>query len=166
MHTLLLIRNADDVPAAVDAASELRALQRRRSAERDRVDEVLGVWIRAELDVGLPVWLGPEGGESELGVRHSLSLGGRWSLCAVDGPLLRAVSGGEARRQVIVDSLVAGVAQAPAAAFFPVFAAGHPTASAMAAVRGLQRRHPGVVGKAWFVEEQDGRIVPARGAAR
>ena len=60
MSMLLLIRSADDVRSAVKAASEFLVYRRHRFAEAseaDEIDEVLGIWLRRELDAGLPAWL-------------------------------------------------------------------------------------------------------------
>ena len=50
MSMLLLIRSADDVRSAVEAASEFLVYRRQRFAEAREADEVLGIWLRRELD--------------------------------------------------------------------------------------------------------------------
>ena len=180
MSMLLLIRSADDVHSAVEAASELMVYRRHRFAEAREADEVLGIWLRRELDADLPAWLWLDRelgdtskvspGESGVGIRESFSLSGLWTLCWVDGTLLRTAHSATERRRTILDSLV-GAASASRSlgateTFFPVFAAVDAVESIKATMSELEDRYPQMIGGTWFVDDRVRGIVPAREAHR
>ena len=52
MSMLLLVRNAHDMRRAVESANAFSAYMRQRLGEQ--VSQVIGVWLRPELDAGLP----------------------------------------------------------------------------------------------------------------
>lgn len=56
MSVLLLVRSADDVPSAAKAASEYLAYRRQHTAAPPEANEVLGIWLRRELEAGLLTW--------------------------------------------------------------------------------------------------------------
>jgi hypothetical protein len=186
MSLLLIVRSADDVRSAVEAANEFLVHLRRRFPEPREVDEVLGLWLRRELDADLPAWLwldrerglgmrvdapagetpgqGPR--EADVGVRESFSLSGLWSLCWIDGTLLRESKSPEERRRRILDALVRDAAAEAASqpgAFFPVFEATEPLDLVDENLRQLRDRYPHLVGGRWFVDDRERGIVGPRG---
>ena len=187
MSMLLLIRSADDVCSAVEAASKFLVYQRQRFAESREADEVLGVWLRREIDAHLPAWpwfdreLGAgmsfdvsrdtskvSPGESGVGIRESFSLSGLWALCWIDGTLLSTAHSATQRRRTILDSLLgtASASQSSIATetFFPVFAAADAVESIKATMREIKDRYPQIVGGTWFVDDRERGIVPAQEA--
>jgi len=108
---LLLVRSTDDLASAIAGANELLRY-RRRGASPTR-DELLGVWLRRELDADLPVWrsLNPataklDRADRAVGVRESFSLSGIWSICWIDGELLSDCETAKERRHRVVDTWV------------------------------------------------------------
>ena len=186
MSMLLLIRSADDVRSAVEAASKFLVYQRQCFAEAREADEVLGIWLRRELDADLPAWLWfdrelgagvsidvPEDtskvspGESGVGIRESFSLSGLWTLCWIDGTLLRTAHSATERRRTILDSFL-GPASAPRSSsatemFFPVFAAADAVESIKTTMSELAVRYPQLIGGTWFLSDLERGIVPAQG---
>ena len=186
MSMLLLIRSADDVRAAVETASELLVYRRQRFAEAREADEVLGVWLRRELDADLPAWLWLDRdrgagtsidvprdtskvrlGESGVGIRESFSRSGLWTLCWIDGTLLSTAHSATERRRTILDSLL-GTASASRSSsatetFFPVFAAVDAVESIKTTMSELAARYPQMIGGTWFVDDRVRGIVPAQG---
>jgi len=187
MGMLLLIRSADDVRSAVKAASEFLVYRRRRSAEPREADELLGVWLRRELDADLPTWLWfdrelgagmssdvPEDaskvglGESGVGIRESFSLSGLWTLCWIDGTLLRtAHAHSAAERRIVLDSILGAASASRSSSatetFFPVFAAADAVESIKATMSDLEDRYPRMIGGTWFLDDRERGIVPAHG---
>lgn len=186
MSMLLLVRGADDVRSAVEAASKFLVYQRQRFAESREADEVLGVWLRRELDAHLPAWpwfdreLGAgrsidvpgasskvSPGESGVGIRESFSLSGLWALCWIDGTLLSTAHSATERRRTILDSLLGATSASRSSAtetFFPVFAAADAVESIEATMREFKDRYPQIVGGTWFVDDRERGIVPAQEA--
>jgi len=168
MSMLLLIRSADDVRSAIEAANEFLVYQRQCVAEPREADEVIGIWLRRELDADLPDWLclDRELGvprDADVGIRASLSLSGLWTLCWIDGGLLRTAHSATERRRAIFDSLL-GTAQSANATktFFPVFAAVDAVESIKANMLVLEDRYPQMIGGTWFLDDWERGIVPAR----
>lgn len=183
---ILLIRNADDVGAAIEDANRFLVCQR-QIAELREGGGVLGIWVRGELDEGLPAWClfddplqegarsnspteesdhrpGPR--EADLGVRWSCTLSGLWSLCWLDGTLLRDTMSATEHRRRILDAL-----RSPAFAsrfsrrpgkFFPVLGATEAGDSFDATVRQLQSDYPQLIDGTWFVDDPERGIVPPR----
>jgi len=186
MSMLLLIRSADDVRSAVKAASELMVYLRHRFAGAREADEVLGIWLRCELDADLPAWLWLDrdrgagmsidvpgdtskvsSGESGVGIRESFSRSGLWTLCWIVGTLLSTAHSATERRRTILDSLL-GTASAsrPSSAtetFFPVFTAADAVESIKATMSELEDRYPQMIGGTWFLDDRERGIVPAQG---
>ena len=186
MSMLLLIRSADDVRSVVETASEFLVYRRQRFAEAREADEVLGIWLRRELDADLPAWLWLDRdrgagmsvdvpgdtskvspGESGVGIRESFSRSGLWTLCWIDGTLLSTAHSATERRRTILDSLL-GTASAsrPSSAtetFFPVFAAADAVESIKATMSELEDRYPQMIGGTWFVDDRVRGMVPAHG---
>ncbi len=188
MSMLLLVRSAGDVRSAVEAASDVLVYRRRHFAE-DR-QEVLGIWLKRELEAGLPTWpsscaeLGtgvpvnsqagaiaadPLGGEAAAGIRESFSLLGIWTLCCMDGAILREAESPRERRRRILDALLSTSAAARSSGepgtFFPVFGATEASDSIAATMRELRERYPQLIGGTSFVDDESGGIVSERGAA-
>ena len=186
MSMLLLVRGADDVCAAVEAANEFLTYQRQCVADAWKVDEILGIWLRRELDADLPAWLWLDRdrgagmsievpgdtskvslGESGVGIRESFSLSGLWTLCWIDGTLLRTAHSPTERRRTILDSLwgTASASQSSSATetFFPVFAAADAVESIKATMSELEDRYPQLLGGTWFLDDRERGIVPAQG---
>ena len=186
MSMLLLVRSADDVRSAVEAANEFLGYQRQRIAEAREADEILGIWLRRELDVDLPAWLWLDRdrgagmsidvpgdaskispGEVGVGIRESFSLSGLWTLCWIDGTLLSTAHSATERRRTILDSLLAAAsASRPSSAtetFFPVFAATDAVESIKATMSELEDRYPQMIGGTWFLDDRERGIVPAQG---
>ncbi|MFD4210489.1 hypothetical protein ACFWRG_31375 [Micromonospora tulbaghiae] len=140
MSMLLLIRSVDHTEAAIRQASDYLAHHRRQFTDPHHRDTLLGIWIRPELDADLPASIpcGPSAQicgctvdepsrrhptEAPLGIRTSSSLSGLWSLCWLDGPVLRQAHSPQQRRHRILDTLVKDAAPQASrpGAFFPVF---------------------------------------------
>ena len=186
MSMLLLVRSADDVRSAVEVASEFLVYQRQRAAEPREADEVLGIWLRRELDADLPAWLWLdrelEAGvsvdvpgdaskvrpEADVGIRESFSLSGLWTLCRIDGTLLGTAHTATERRRTILDSLLgttsASQSSSATETFFPVFAAADAVESIKVTMRELQDRYPQIIGGTWFVDDRERGIVCAQEA--
>lgn len=186
MSMLLLVRSADDMRAAVEAANEFLMYQRQRVAEAREVDEVLGIWLRRELDADLPAWLWPARdrgagmsidvyggtsnvapGESGVSIRASFSCSGLWTLCWIDGTRVSTVHSATVRQRTILDSLL-GTACArrnssATETFFPVFAAADAAESIKATMSELEDRYPQMIGGTWFLDDRERGIVPAQG---
>ena len=188
MSVLLLIRSADDVRFAVEAASEFLVYRRRHFTEPRETDEVLGIWLRRELDADLPAWrwfdrevgagvrvdslpgetaagLGPR--EAAVGILESFSLSGLWTLCWIDGTLLREAQSSAERRRGILDAVLstASASQSPCepGTFFPVFGAVDASDSIDATMRELQEHYPKLIGGTWFIDDRDRGLVSAKG---
>ena len=186
MSMLLLVRSADDVRSAVETASEFLVYRRQRFAEAREADEVLGIWLRRELDADLPAWLWLdrelEAGvsvdvpgdaskvspEADVGIRESFSLSGLWTLCRIDGTLLGTAHTATERRRTILDSLLgttsASQSSSATETFFPVFAAADAVESIKVTMRELQDRYPQIIGGTWFVDDRERGIVRAQEA--
>ena len=172
--------------SAVETASEIIVYRRHRFAEAREADEVLGIWLRRELDADLPAWLWPDRhrgagmsidvhggssgvapGESGVGIRESFSRSGLWTLCWIDGTLLSTVHSATERRRTILDSLSGTSSASPSSSatetFFPVFAAADAAESIKATMSELEDRYPQMIGGTWFLDDRKRGIVPAQG---
>ena len=110
MSALLLVRSSDDMRSAVKAVNEFLVYRRQHLGTPRDTDQVLGTWIRRDLDAGLPTWPcfdavpgktdkapvergqtapGCGSGEAAVGIRESFSLSGIWTLCWIDGLPMR-----------------------------------------------------------------------------
>jgi len=184
MSALLLVRSSDDIRSAVKTVSEFLVYRRHRLGTLRDADEVLGIWIRGDLDAGLPTWPcvdavpgktdkapiqngqtapGCSSGETAVSIRESFSLSGIWTLCWIDGLSMReALSRAERRRQML-DSFLIGRCPAHSVArlrpFFPVFGASEVGDSGDAALRELQARYPEFVADRWFIDDRERGIV-------
>lgn len=186
MSMLLLVRSSDDVRSSIKAASEFLVYRRRHFAEPRETDEVLGIWLRRELDADLPAWLwfdrelgagvrvdslpgetasqlGPR--EAAVGILESFSLSGLCTLCWIDGTLLREAQSSAERRRGILDAVLstASASQSPCepGTFFPVFGASDASDSIDAIMRELQDHYPKLIGGTWFVDDRERGIVSA-----
>lgn len=171
MSMLLLIRSADGIRSAVEAASELLLYRRRAFAEPREADEVLGIWLRPQLDADLPTWF-RDGGElgagarigvqrpteATVGVRESFSLSGLWSLCWIDGTVLREAKSANERRNRIVGALVSAAERQPGA-FLPVFHETESTQTIGAMLQDLRVRHPDLIPENWFLDHRERGLV-------
>lgn len=182
MSMLLLVRDGEDLPAALKSPGAALAYQRRAHEEPGNASEVLGVWVRRDLDAALPAWAcgGPESGGADrrsastarqtnvgVAVVESLGLLGVWVLCRFGGPALTSASTAAERRRVLVDSLVNVAAGSPsrrgAGTFFPVFPAVDSHASIHADVCELRDRHPHLVGGTWSLHDRVRGLLPGEG---
>lgn len=188
---LLLVRDADLLDSAVGAATDFLDRQRKRVAADRPVDEVLGVWLRRELDSGLPTWplfdLEPRPGaavessrgetasgldpkKAAIGIRESLSLSGIWTLCWIDGiPLRRAQTPAERRRK-IVEVFSSKVSDSEPSfgprSFFPVFHVADGRDAIEATMRDLHDSYPELIGDTWYVDDRGHGIRRAQGVER
>lgn len=180
MSVLLLVRNADVLDFAVEAATDFLIHQRSRVAERHPDNEVLGIWIRRELDAGFPMWprfdleprpgvalksltgetaSGPDPNETAVGIRESFSLSGIWTLCWIDRiPLRRARTPAERRRKIIEVFLSKVSDSEPSfgpRSFFPVFHATDGSDAIEATIRELHDLYPQLIGDTWYVDDRE-----------
>jgi len=185
MSVLLLIRSADDLRSAVEAASGFLLYRRQRFPETRETDEVLGIWLRRDLDADLAAWLWLDRdrgadisidvaedpskgspGESGVGIRESFSLSGLWTLCWIDRTLLRTAHSATERRRTILDSLLgnayASRFSSATETFFPVFAGVDAIESIKATMLELGNRYPKMIGETWFLDHHESGIVPAQ----
>ncbi|MCK9868789.1 hypothetical protein MRI28_03840 [Nocardiopsis dassonvillei] len=165
MNMLLLVRSVDDVRSAVENVSDYLVNYRRQFGDEPGSNRLLGLWIRPELEAGLPVLLPgaadvtPTQPPSEaVGIERSFSLAGIWTLCWTDGPALRETQDPFELRNRILDALVADAAPEPAVpeAFVPVFAEDDAVETSMAA---LQARYPRLITEHWYVDDRERGIV-------
>lgn len=179
MSILLLVRIADDMRSAVKAAGEFLVYRRQRIAVPCETDEVLGIWLRRELDTGLPIWpsadhelgagvsvnsptdegaseLGPK--EAVVGIRASFSLSGLWTLCWIDGAPLREAHSSEERRRRILDAFASKTSDLQSTTgpgiFFPVFDVTETSDSIDATMQELQDSYPQLISGTWFVADR------------
>ena len=187
MSMLLLVRSADDVRSGVKAVSEFLVYRRRQFAKYRETDEVLGIWLRHEVDADLPGWLwfdrelgagvridsllekttsrlGP--GEAAVGILESFSFAGVCTLCWIDGTLLRETQSSAERRRVILDAVLSTASQSSSepGTFFPVFGAGDASDSIDAMMRELQNHYPKLISRTWVVDDWERGVVSATGA--
>ena len=153
MSMLFLIRSADDVRSAAEAANEFLAYRRRHFPEPREVDEVLGIWVRGELDADL--------GEAPVGIRESISLSGLWSLSWIDGAFLKDAKTARERRNRILDGLVKDSATQPRA-FSPVFDATETSDGVEAMLQELRAKHPDLISTTWFIDEWEQGLMDPR----
>lgn len=188
MSALLLVPDADSLDSAVKAATDFLIHQRKRVAARHPADEVVGIWLRRELDAGLPTWprfdLKPRPGvsiesltgetpsgsnsdETAIGIRESFSLSGIWTLCWIDGtPLRRARTPAERRRKIIEVLLSKTSNSEPSfrpRSFLPVFHATDGSDVIKATIRDLQDLYPQLIGDTWYVDDRKHGIRRAQG---
>ena len=189
MSMLLLIRSADDVRSAIEAASEFLVYRRQRFAEPPEADDVLGIWLRRELDADLPAWIWFDRelgagvsidvpgdtskvslGEAGVGIRESFSLSGLWTLGWIDGTRLSTAHSATERRRTILDSLLSTASASRSSSamktFFPVFAAADAVESIKTTMSELEACYPQRIGRTWFVDDRVRGIVPAQEAHR
>lgn len=183
MSMLLMVRSADDVRLAVEAANKFLVYRRRHFPVPREVDEVLGIWLRRELDADLPAWLwinrelgagvqldGSDGEDvlaprlaaTAVGIRESFSLSGLWSLCWIDGTFLEKAKTARERRNQILESLVKEGARG-AGEFFPVFDATETSDSIEATLQALRAEHPSLISKTWFSDDREQGLVGPQG---
>lgn len=175
MSLLLLVRSLDDVRPAVKDVGDYLVHQRRQFGDPPQPSPLVGLWIRPELDAGLPALLpcSPSGSDSgcntdgataqtpaeeaPVGIQMSFSLAGIWTLCWMDGPLLREVQGAHEHRHRILDAFVAGRVpeKAPAGAFIPVFDPADASGVIQERLSALRARHPRLVAEQWYVDDRD-----------
>jgi len=183
MSTILLIRSVGDLLDAVEDVNEFLVHRRQLVTESHEADEILGIWLRRELDTDLPAWLmlepaiesgksregrvgqrfGP--GEASLGIRESVSISQLWALCNIDGTLLSTADGATGRRRTILDHFVRARSTSHSsgdkAIFFAVFTATETGLSVKSTVRELQDSYPNIVGRTWFIDDPESGLSAA-----
>ncbi|GAA4708181.1 MarR family protein [Promicromonospora umidemergens] len=172
---VLLVRSVDDLDAAVPAVNDYLNHLREGLSPASRHDStLLGIWVRGDLEEGLPEWLHYESAtpaaaqdetsqaavaEAMVGVRRSVSLSGLWTLCWIDGPLLRATDTTDQARRHVLDTFVAATSEPRGSRlggiFYASFAASRPSKFMAAEVADLRARHPRLVADRWFVVDDD-----------
>lgn len=172
---VLLVRSVDDLDAAVSAVNDYLNHLRESLSPASRHDStLLGIWVRSDLEEGLPEWLHYESAtpaaahgevaqaamsEALVGVRTSVSLSGLWTLCWIDGPLLRATDTTDQARRHVLDTFVAATSEPRGSRsggfFYASFAASRPSKFVAAEVADLGARHPRLVADRWFVVDDD-----------
>lgn len=183
MSMLLLVRSLDDVSSAVTDVGDYLVHHRRLFGDLPELSPLVGLWIRPELDSGLPALQpctsGADGGcsangdsaqtpdEAPVGIRMSFSLAGIWTLCWMDGPVLREAKDAHGQRHRLVGALVAGAAPetAPEGAFVAVFDAADAGGVVQARLSALRTRHPHLVAEHWYVDDREHGIVGPMQAA-
>ena len=159
---LLLVRSTHDLASAVAGANAL--LRYRRRAVSHTRDEILGVWIRRELDADLPVWpsLNPatatlDRADRAVGGRESFSLSGLWSICWIDCELLSACETAKERRHRVVDTLVKAACvdstRGNLGVFHPVFDGAQDSESTEDALTDLRARFLNLNAGTGFVDD-------------
>ncbi|USY19852.1 hypothetical protein NE857_32275 [Nocardiopsis exhalans] len=166
MNMLLLVRSVDDVRSAVENVSDYLVNHRRQFGDEPGSNRLLGVWIRPELEAGLPVSYAEDTdaapSQSHTGkavwIERSFSLAGIWTLCWMDGPALRETPDPFEWQNRILDSLVAGPVPEPGSpeVFVPVFAEGDAVETSMTALRA---RQPHLITEHWYVHDREHGIV-------
>ncbi|MBN9660207.1 MAG: hypothetical protein J0H49_18615 [Acidobacteria bacterium] len=178
MVSLLLIRRGADIPFAVESVNEFLAY--RRNALRPKLEHpILAVCLTRQLDAGWPArqlerndagHVLPQGSPASgldhsgagLEVRESYSLSGVWTLCRIDGPLMRDARNLESQRELILRMLEEGrsahALSTVEKGVFPVFDTGESTESAEAEVRALRSRYPDLLGPVWYRADETGRV--------
>lgn len=148
MTMLMIVRDR----VALRAAAGYLSYRRGRDSDAGLCGEVLGVWQRPELDVGIPIWKGfddaprarREGGAVRL--RQSFTMAGMWSLCWLDGAGLREGESRQARRLAVLAHLVERVTGVTLlredGPFVPVFDESEPCGELLEVLRA---RHPRLV---------------------
>lgn len=184
MNIILLIRNADAVLSAITGANRFLHCRRQRMADPHEGGEVLGIWLKSNLDEGLPpvhfgddpfqpdIWsdsrrgwtdCAPNPAEAPVGLEWSFTHAGLWSLCWMDGLHLRGTLGSEERRRKILDALLspgfAPRSSRKASLFFPVFGASEAIGSIEATMRNLQDDYPRLISGTWFFDDLERGIV-------
>jgi len=159
---VLVVRSADDLVSAIAGANELLRY-RRRDVFLNR-DEILGVWLRRELDTDLPVWptLTPatstlDRADGAVGIRESFSLSGIWSMCWIDGTLWSTCDNAKERRGRIVDTLVRAACGEPTKGtlgpFLPVFDRTQDSEPIEATLTKLRARFSALIGETWLLDD-------------
>ena len=180
MSMLLLVRNADDMRRAVESTNAFSAYRRERFGEQ--VSQVIGVWLRRELDAGLPSFscadlvsdgVGPVKGAdrisesnprtsaTELKIRESFSLSGVWTICWVNGVLGHDAQSPAEQRRAIIDTIVSPYSRADCR-FFPVFQQGESMEHIQNAMRELREQHSELIAATWFIDDSERGLIAAK----
>lgn len=139
-------------------ASQFLAHRRRRFPESAAVDQVLGIRVGHELDADLSRLA-----DAGMWVRESFGISGLWSLCWIDGALMREARNATQRRARLVGALVEIGAMRPRT-FLPVFDAGETIEGIENMLQGLRAAYPDVVSTTWFIDGRDRGFVDSRAA--
>jgi hypothetical protein len=161
MVQILLVRSMAEIQVATDEASRF-LVYRRQLSQRNQDDEVLAIWVKRNLDGGLPDCLRAE---DRIGLLESVSLSGIWSLCRIDGPALRRAHSSGERRDEILRTLVqpelSSRASAEPAVFFPVFEPTKSVETIEAEIHSLRAKYPQLVAAQWYRDDNERGIVSA-----
>lgn len=182
MPMLLAIRSVDDLRSAIAAANGYLAIQRGQIGSNEEEGRVLGVWLRDDVDAGLPrmschdlvSWKAesvtgekprptPVDTVSGFRIGESTSLSGIWALCWIYGTFVNGAADPLQRMRSVVDGLVSPYSTNDRG-FFPVFPKGASPDSVKSAMRELREQYPNLIAKTWFIDDwNEGLIEAARG---
>ncbi|MDZ7842908.1 MAG: hypothetical protein U5R46_19130 [Gammaproteobacteria bacterium] len=155
---MLLTRSREHLEPAMSAAGRLLGYLARFNRGCGP-DELLGTWLRPELDAGLPALPVRGAGRPGIGIRASFGQSGVWMLCELDGDGLHSAVDGAARLRVVLESfLPAARASGGAGCFLPVFANEVAGGSPNVALRDLRAAFPDAIGDAWLTRKPDGTL--------
>jgi hypothetical protein len=161
MVQILLVRSMAEIHTATKAASEF-LVYRRLLSQPEQDDGVLAIWVKSDLDAGLPTCLPPNHG---LGIYESFSLAGIWTLCWIDGTLMLGARSSAERRDAILCTLVqaqlSSRASSEPSGFFPVFDSNESVEVIKAEVRSLRAKYPQHIGRRWYRDDKQRGIVAA-----
>lgn len=161
---MLFVRSIEHLPRAREAANML--LTRRRRNRPSTGGEVLGIFVREQVDEGLvaPGNECPRVDGSGFAFRESAALAGIWSLCWFELPRSVGLSGSD-RRRILLDALELhenGYSARPErhGLFLAVWSPAEAQADVNAVLRGLVDRYPALeIGRESFVDHPEGGVV-------
>lgn len=177
MSSILLIRSVDDLLDAVEQVNHFLVHRREHLPKSHETDQILGIWLRPELDADFQTWLmlertidrgrfsanGAERSlsplEAGLSIRESVSFSQLWALCQLDGKLLFMAESAAERRCKILDHFLrarsASQFLGDEPMFFAVLTLYEAGPSSKPTMRRLQDSYPGIVGKTWFIDDPE-----------
>lgn len=173
---ILLARDEEVVSSALALLDELLAHRRRTAGPHEAREEVLAVWLRRDLEAGLPVWdplrlddraaggsgsaavpPAPAATRQAACIRTSISLSGLWSFCRIEGGVLEGLASRRRRRRRILEALARDAAPAcfERDLFCPVLGADEAPEELPAILGELRAAYPGRVADAGFREDPE-----------
>ena len=171
MALILVVRDDDHMPASIANCNDLLAIHRGQSHGHRREDRVLGVWLRENVDVGLPRMdchdLAPledapfrNGNSSHqtrnkvptVRIRESISLSGVWTLCWIHGSPIHRVTNTLQGLCDLAENLI-GPYSTTKRGFFPAFPAGASVHAIERVMLKSRSRYPDLIGTTWFRDD-------------